>query len=129
MVTGSCLCGDVAWRAEGPYELMSHCHCSMCRKCHGTGYSTAVAAPTAGFRVLRGESGIARFESSPGTFRGFCARCGSMLPNVDGERAFMPTGCLDDDPGVRPIAHIFVGSKAPWDEIGDDLPRIESRTE
>jgi hypothetical protein len=32
-------------------------------------------------------------------------------------------GALDDDPGVRPREHIFVGSKAPWDEITDALPQ------
>ncbi len=32
---------------------------------------------------------------------------------------------LDDDPGVRPSAHIFVGSKAPWYEVHDELPRFE----
>jgi hypothetical protein len=37
--------------------------------------------------------------------------------------AIVPMGALDDDPGVRPQAHIFVGSKAPWDVITDDLPQ------
>jgi len=32
---------------------------------------------------------------------------------------------LDDDPGIRPQRHIFVGSKAPWDEIYDDLARYD----
>ena len=32
-------------------------------------------------------------------------------------------GVLDDDPGVRPAMHIFVGSKAPWLEIADGLPQ------
>jgi hypothetical protein len=126
MVRGSCLCGDVAWEASGPFELMSHCHCSMCRKSHGTGYATTVAAPAAGFRVVRGEASVARTESSPGTFRTFCPRCGSALWNAAAERVFMPAGCLDDDPGVRPIAHIFVASKAPWDEISDALPRLDT---
>jgi hypothetical protein len=126
MVRGSCLCGDVAWEAQGSFELMSHCHCSMCRKAHGTGYATAVAAPAAGFRVARGEASVARYESSPGNFRTFCPRCGSSLWNAAGERVFMPAGCLDDDPGVRPIAHIFVASKAPWDAIGDALPRFDT---
>jgi hypothetical protein len=31
MVRGSCLCGDVAWEASDPFELMSHCRCSMGR--------------------------------------------------------------------------------------------------
>jgi len=32
-------------------------------------------------------------------------------------------GTLDDDPGLRPSLHIFVGSKAPWFDIADDLPQ------
>ena len=126
MVRGSCLCGDLAWQAEGPFQLMSHCHCSICRKSHGTGFGTAVAAPATGFRVVRGESGIARYESSPGNFRSFCPRCGSMLWNGAGEHVFMPAGCLDDDPGARPQMHIFVGSKAPWHESTDSLPRFDA---
>ena len=32
-------------------------------------------------------------------------------------------GALRDDPAIRPSAHIYVGSKAPWHEITDDLPQ------
>ena len=34
-------------------------------------------------------------------------------------------GSLVDDPAVRPKEHIFVGSKAPWFTITDDLPQYE----
>ena len=129
MVRGSCLCGDVAWEAEGPFEPMSHCHCSMCRKLHGSGFYTALVAPAAGFRVVRGASGVAGFESSPGSFRSHCPRCGSMTWIVDRDRVYLSAGCLDDDPGVRPGSHIFVGSKAPWDEIHDALPRHDTMPE
>ena len=29
----------------------------------------------------------------------------------------------DYDPGIRPMFHIFVGSKAPWHEITNSLPQ------
>ena len=32
-------------------------------------------------------------------------------------------GSLVDDPSIRPTKHIFVGSKAPWFTIADDLPQ------
>jgi hypothetical protein len=32
-------------------------------------------------------------------------------------------GSLVDEPAIRPAGHIFVGSKAPWFEITDDLPQ------
>lgn len=126
MITGSCLCGDVVWEAGEPLELMHHCHCSMCRKSHGTAFATAVAAPAKTFRWLRGEARIGRHESSPKVYRAFCTRCGSSLPESPfGEQIFMPVGSLDGDPGVRAMAHIFVGSKAPWHQITDDLPRFD----
>ena len=34
-------------------------------------------------------------------------------------------GSVDGDPGVHIAMHIFVGSKAPWDIILDDLPQYE----
>ena len=47
---------------------------------------------------------------------------------VDRDRGFaiIPFGSLDDDVGVQPQRHIFVGSKAPWFEITDDLPQFEA---
>jgi hypothetical protein len=38
----------------------------------------------------------------------------------------VPAGPLDDDPGVRPMAHIFVGSKAPWYDVPAGLPQFEA---
>jgi hypothetical protein len=54
-----------------------------------------------------------------------CARCGSLLYSVvrDGGFVHVAMGTLTDDPSIRPTAHIFVGSKAPWFEIVDGLPQ------
>jgi hypothetical protein len=71
---------------------------------------------------------LTRYESSPGTFRCFCSRCGSPLVSffdVDANTAGLPLGALDDDPGVRPGCHLYVASKAPWYEITDELPRFD----
>ena len=56
-----------------------------------------------------------------------CAQCGSLLFSVvrDGEYVHVALGSLSDPPGMRPTKHIFVGSKAPWFEITDDLPQFE----
>lgn len=126
MTRASCLCGSVAWEIDGVLELMSHCHCSRCRKVHGSPFATYVAAPAAGFR-LRGGEHVVRWRSMPGVDRSFCGRCGSVVPGVEsGERIFVPAGNFDDDPGARPLAHIFVASKAPWYEIPDALPRFDA---
>jgi hypothetical protein len=126
-LTGSCLCGDVAFEIEGPVEPLSHCHCSMCRKSHGAAFASYIAAPKSGFRWLRGAERIRRYESSPNAWRPFCSRCGSSLPAApEGmDRVFVPLGLLADDPKVAPSHHFFIGSKAPWYEIADGLPQFD----
>ena len=34
----------------------------------------------------------------------------------------IPTGCLDDDPGMRPRVNIFTESKATWSVVDERLP-------
>jgi hypothetical protein len=127
MVRGSCLCGDVAWEADGPFELMAHCHCTRCRKAHGTAFSTAFSAPASRFRLTRGAERVATSPSPLGFTRPFCRRCGSGVPGEPTEeRVFLNAGSLGDDPVVRPLAHIFVASQAPWYELFDTLPRFDT---
>jgi hypothetical protein len=55
-----------------------------------------------------------------------CGICGSLLFSViDENRVHVALGSLIDEPSLKPTAHIFVGSKAPWHEIVDDLPQHE----
>src|SRR5690606_16303860 len=104
---------------------MFHCHCARCRKAHGSVWATYVAAPAAGFGIVRGGPLVASWHASPAVARRLCSRCGSVLPPVaDGPRVALPAGLLDDDPGVRPTAHIFTASAVPWATPGDDLPRF-----
>ncbi len=121
MVTGSCLCGAVRWRIDAPFTRMTHCHCMMCRKVHGAPFATYAAVDPESVTFLSGEDHTGLFESSPGGYRAFCSRCGSVVP-VRGDPE-MPVGGLDGDPGTRPEAHIFAAFRAPWHIIADDLPR------
>ena len=38
-------------------------------------------------------------------------------------------GTLVDEPSIRPTMHIFVGSKAAWEEITDTLPQYDGLPE
>ena len=129
MLKGSCLCGSISYEINGPLDEVRDCHCSMCRKAHGAAFRSRATFRSPDFRWTAGENLVTWYQSSPGTQRGFCSHCGSPLlsrfdesPEVCG----LPLGCLDTDPGVKPAMHIFVGSKAPWFEITDSLPRYEA---
>ena len=134
---GSCLCGGVLFELTGPLVRPSNCHCSMCRKQHGAAFRSRARVNASDFRWLRGEELVTFYESSPGTYRGFCRVCGSPIVNKFDERSLsarinpaatsmrgIALATLDSDPGVRPEAPIFVASKAPWFTITDDLPQF-----
>jgi hypothetical protein len=58
-----------------------------------------------------------------GAVKAFCTECGSSLFGAswpEGDEISIRLGALDDDPGIRPQYHTFVGSKAVWDKLPDD---------
>ena len=105
--------------------LMSHCHCSKCRKFSGSAFLTFARVDRTQFRWSHGEGLASSYESSQGSYRCFCSNCGSPLPVVRADlmNVLIPAGTIDDDPGCRPSLHIFSASKASWYEITDGLPQ------
>ena len=58
--------------------------------------------------------------------------CGSSLGGRDDrwpDFIVVNAGTLDDDPGTRPLYHIYVGSKAPWFMITDSLTQFATAVE
>ena len=81
MVKGSCFCGTVRYEVSGPFNSMMNCHCSMCRKHHGTAFATYVSAPIDSFRWVSGEDSILAYKSSEQGVRNSCKVCGSAVPS------------------------------------------------
>ena len=124
-IHGSCLCGGVAFSIDGNYSGIGQCHCSKCRKVSGTASNAVFYTGTKSLSWTRGEELIREWNREDGWGSTFCGRCGSPLPRAhpNGKIYFVPAGVLDDDPGVKVVSHIFVGSKASWDEIAGDAPQ------
>jgi hypothetical protein len=124
---GSCLCGSVTYVLEGQPLRCHHCHCGRCRKARSAAHASNLMVSADGLRFTRGADLLVSYKV-PEAMRFtqvFCRTCGSALPRIDRDRgiAVVPMGSLDDDPGIRPQSHIFVGSKAPWYDITDNLPQ------
>ena len=125
-INGSCLCGAVRYQVSGSLFGASNCHCSMCRKQHGAAFATYAQVNPDEFQWVSGEDVVSTYASSGEGSRCFCAKCGSTLGGIyRGKVGWITLGTVEGDPGIRPAAHIFVGSKAPWHEITDDLPQYD----
>jgi hypothetical protein len=79
MLNGSCLCGAVAYQADGPVRHASHCYCIMCQKQHGAAAGSYANVDRAGFVFVRGAGLVTEYASSDHGRRGFCSVCGSTL--------------------------------------------------
>jgi hypothetical protein len=120
----------VKYVIESEGKRAQYCHCSRCRKRSGSAFTSSLFVPADSFRFIQGAELIETYRPANDRFvTRFCRVCGSRVPGVfsDGgqEVAGIPMGALDDDPARAPERHAFVGSKAPWHTISDQLPRYE----
>ena len=128
MYTGGCLCGSVRFEIKGPIRNIVYCHCSQCRKAQGSAFATNGVVSTADFDIVSGADSLTGYESTPGQTKYFCKTCGSpILSKTESkpEQVRVRLGTIDSDIVERPMAHIFVTSKANWEEIADGLPQYE----
>ena len=131
VITASCLCGAVRLRITGRLGPVVYCHCSQCRRASGSAFATNASVRRSEIAFVSGLDTVTEYESSPGEYRAFCARCGSpVYCRVAGHDDYLRVrlGTLDQDPGRRTMAHVWVGSKAPWFAITDDLPQWDEGT-
>jgi hypothetical protein len=103
-----------------------NCHCSQCRRTTGSAFKSLAGIEIEKLSLTQGEARTLKHGDDAG-HDVHCGACGSLLYSVvrEGSFAHVAMGTLVDDPTIRPAMHIFVGSKAPWFEITDSLPRFE----
>jgi hypothetical protein len=126
MLKGRCECGAVRYQVPDEFLYASNCHCSRCRAATGSAFKPFAGIEREKLELVQGGDGLlVHGEETLNDTR--CATCGSLLYSVvrDGEYVHVALGSLVDEPTMRPTKHIFVGSKAPWFEITDDLPQFE----
>ncbi len=123
---GSCLCQKVKIQVPDQFDYVGNCHCSECRKFSGSAFATAAGVDFDDFKITEGEDFIAIYHKTDDTDLGFCKNCGSSLfsKKIPTKKYNIRLGILDDTPTQKPTFHIFVGSKASWDEITDDLKQF-----
>ena len=126
MLTGSCECGTVRYRVADAFLYAANCHCSRCRAATGSAFKPFAGIERDKLELVGGMDNLL-VVGEPELNDTRCRTCGSLLFSVvrNGEYVHVAMGSLVDAPSIRPTEHIFVGSKAPWFEITDDLPQFE----
>ncbi len=126
MHRGSCLCGIVRIRVDGPLNPPDACHCTICRKVSGH-YLVSTDIPRDGLHI-EGKEYVSWFRSSEKVRRGFCSKCGSTLfidPLTGTDWTSVAMGAFDQPTEVKTHIHIFVSQKGDYYDLTDGLPQNE----
>ena len=125
-IYGECFCGAIQYSLKGPLQPGRCCHCSKCRKAFNGASSAVTFLKENSFKWEKGEEHLTIYANKDNIGLGFCSTCGSSLVALNEKEVFLITlGTLNDNPEIKIKEHIFVGSKACWDEIGGSSPCYE----
>lgn len=122
---GGCLCGAIRYRATSQPLRGVICHCATCRRHSGAPALAFVHFAVESFSWLT--RAPAWYRSSAFAERAFCPTCGStvgMREDVLHDRVQVCVGSLDDPARVRIDDHVWTGSRLPWFDTRDELPRF-----
>ena len=126
VLVGGCQCGAVRYAVADEFRYAANCHCSNCRAATGSAFKAFAGIEREKLEITKGQDDLLLIgEEDANDTR--CRLCGSFLFSVvrDGTFVHVAMGSLIDTPSIHPTEHIFVGSKAPWFEITDDLPQFD----
>jgi hypothetical protein len=102
------LTAAVRYGVPNAFLYAANRHCSNCRAGTGSAFKPFVGLERDKLEVVEGaETLLVWGDDNEKHTR--CGICGSLI----------------DEPTIRPSEHIFVGSKAPWFEITDELPQSD----
>lgn len=125
-LTGKCFCGAVCYEVLDEFLYAAYCHCSNCRRTTGSAFKPFAGIEREKLVLVEGHTELLIFGEEQGNDT-HCKLCGSLLYSVvrGGRFVHVAMGALTDAPTISPTMHIFVGSKAPWFTITDNLPQFE----
>jgi hypothetical protein len=125
--SGTCLCGDIAYRCEAAAVTTAICHCRDCQKQSGSAFSVNLLVPAAALQVSGASLRSVFTEGASGASvrRHFCGNCGTPVYT---EMAALPAlvalkaGTLTDTAAIQPKVQLWCASAQPWVTLDADLP-------
>jgi hypothetical protein len=125
MLRGRCGCKAVGYEVEDEFLAAYNCHCSNCRATTGSAFLPWGEIERDKFKITKGAASLTLLGDVDAIHEAHCQKCLSLVywTAAGGAYIRVPYGTLTDQPTLKPTAHIFVGSKAGWHDILDDLPQ------
>lgn len=116
-ITGSCLCGKVAFSCCDDFQQFHQCFCQQCQKSTGSAHAANLFTAPDNIVWLRGQEAVKRYDVPGRTIsRAFCCECGGAVPYLSGSgrSLVVPAGSLDQLPELGVQDNIFWAERPSW---------------
>ena len=130
-LSGGCRCDAVRYTMLEPPLSVQHCHCQSCRKVSGCLYQTAGVVRREKV-VIEGKENLKKYRYTESFERQFCRTCGCGLFGYDdNDEVYFYVHLPTLDGGVDPghpkdmESHTYMGERAEWEFVSDELPHFE----
>jgi hypothetical protein len=122
------MCGAVRYALKSDPFDCGWCHCRTCQLNSGAPAMVFASVADGDLAWTKGAGEVRSVPSSSFGHREFGGICGTQfLMKVDHqpETVDFSVATLDEPDAIAPGFHIFWGSRVPWFDPGDGLPRFE----
>ncbi|MGE4246493.1 MAG: GFA family protein [Parvibaculaceae bacterium] len=116
------MCGSVRWSYSGETTRNLVCHCSDCQRATSSPFTAFLGMRPS---QIRWTGKIEHYESSTGTYRGFCPSCGTRLyfrSEKWPDEIHIHAATLTHPNDYRPDAQVVMRSRAGWLDRLDAIP-------
>ena len=128
---GECLCGTIKLEIDPPTKWCAHCHCTACRRAHGSAFVTWFGVLLEQFRIVSGEEDLRWYQSSKEARRGFCKKCGSTMLFQSSrwpDEIHVALSNILGEIDRSPTAHVYYDTHVEWFSVNDDLKLLGGKS-
>ena len=124
-ISGSCLCGQVKYKATAVPLFQAHCHCQDCRKNGGSAFAALVFVPKESLS-WQGETKTYLHKADSGHVmtKHFCPQCGSQLfgeNDAKTDRIHIKVGTITNAAWFQPQCNVWASSRLPSTPVNPDV--------
>lgn len=123
--SGSCACGSIRYRVDGPLRNVANCHCERCRRI--TGHFMAASACAPEHLAIKSQDTLRWYRpvEEPAVAYAFCSVCGGSLfwrAETTPDSISICAGTLDPPTGIVTDLALFCGEASDYHRLDGSVP-------
>jgi hypothetical protein len=129
-INGSCLCGQIRYKAVAVPLFQAYCHCQDCRKNGGSVFAALAFVPIESLSWQGKAQTFSHSSDSGSTMtKHFCPHCGSQLFGTNSarpDRIHIKVGTMENAEWFQPQCNVWASSRLPSTPVSPYVKDFDS---